>query len=222
MSSSNPTERVLPVPLLWSRERDRIAGTQEGSRCLSDENLLFALKSRDRDALAEVLLRYSRLVFSIGFRILRDAGEAEDVVQEVFLFLFQRAELFDEKKGGAKAWIVQVAWHRSLDRRDYLHRRNFYSGTDTTALGDTLLGKEDVEGELASKLNRERLKEAFQSLSDRQRLTLELFFFEDLDLREIAVCLDESFENVRHHYYRGLQKLRNDAFVKKLRGKKPS
>jgi RNA polymerase sigma-70 factor (ECF subfamily) len=191
-------------------------------RHLSDENLLAALKGRDREALAEVFQRYSRLVFSIGFRILRDAGEAEDVVQEVFLFLFQRAELFDEKKGGAKAWIVQVAWHRSLDRREYLHRRSFYSGTDVSTLSDTLTGTEDVEDDLASKLSRERLKEAFQNLSDRQRLTLELFFFEDLDLREIAARLDESFENVRHHYYRGLQKLRKDAFVKTLRGRKQS
>jgi RNA polymerase sigma-70 factor (ECF subfamily) len=193
-----------------------------GPRFLSDENLLAALKGRDREAFAEVFRRYSRLVFSVGFRILRDAGEAEDVVQEVFLFLFQRAELFDARKGGAKAWIVQVAWHRSLDRREYLHRRNFYSGTEVNTLSDTLMGQEDVEDDLASKLNRERLKEAFQNLSDRQRLTLELFFFEELDLREIAARLDESLENVRHHYYRGLQKLRKDAFVKKLRGKKQS
>jgi RNA polymerase sigma-70 factor, ECF subfamily len=215
---------MLPAPLLWARGEPRVVEMPDSAqpRRLSDENLLAALKSRDREALAEVFQRYSRLVFSIGFRILRDAGEAEDVVQEVFLFLFQRAELFDEKKGGAKAWIVQVAWHRSLDRREYLHRRSFYSGTDVSTLSDTLTGTEDVEDDLASKLSRERLKEAFQNLSDRQRLTLELFFFEDLDLREIAARLDESFENVRHHYYRGLQKLRKDAFVKKLRGGKQS
>lgn len=193
-----------------------------GFHSVSDDNLLAALKDRDREALAEVFRRHSRLVFSIGFKILRDAGEAEDVVQEVFLFLFQRAELFDAKKGDAKAWVVQVAWHRSLDRRQYLHRRNFYSGTDVSALADTLTGHEGLEDDLASKLSRERLKEAFQNLSDRQRLTLELFFFEELDFREIAARLDESLENVRHHYYRGLQKLRKDAFVKKLRGRKQS
>jgi len=195
---------------------------RSGVRFLSDENLLAALRDKDREALAEVFRRYSRLIFSIGFRILRDASEAEDVVQEVFVFLFQKAELFDERKGEAKAWIVQVAWHRSLDRREYLHRRNFYSGTDVSALSDTLAGAEDVEDDLASKLNRERLRKAFWNLSDRQRLTLELFFFEELDLREIAARLDESIENIRHHYYRGLQKLRKDAFVKKLRGKTQS
>jgi RNA polymerase sigma-70 factor (ECF subfamily) len=86
-------------------------------------------------------------------------------------------------------------------------------------LADTLTGKGDVERDLASKLKRERLKAAFKNLSARQRLTLELFFFEELDFHEIAARLDESVENIRHHYYRGLQKLRNDAFVKKLRDK---
>ncbi|HUA97281.1 MAG TPA: sigma-70 family RNA polymerase sigma factor [Terracidiphilus sp.] len=187
---------------------------------MSDEHLLAALVDQDRDALAELFRRYSRLVFSIGFRILRNSGEAEDVVQEVFLFLFQRAELFDAAKGGAKAWIVQVAWHRSLDRRKYLHRRNFYSGTDVSSFSDTLMGKEDLENDLASQLNREQLKRAFQDLTNRQRLTLELFFFEEMDFRQIAARLNESLENVRHHYYRGIQKLRKDAFVKKLVGEK--
>jgi len=193
-----------------------------GRRSVSDEILLTQLKSRDREALAEMFRRHARLVFSIGFRILRDVGEAEDVVQEVFLFLFQRAELFDAAKGGAKAWIVQVAYHRSLDRREYLLRRNFYSGTDVNMLSDTLKGQDDVEDDVTSKLSRDRLKEAFHNLSARQRLTLELFFFEELDLREIAARLGESLENVRHHYYRGLQKLRKDAFVMELRGKKQS
>jgi RNA polymerase sigma-70 factor (ECF subfamily) len=189
-------------------------------RLVSDESLLTILRRRDREALSELFRRYSRLVFSIGLRILGDAGEAEDLAQEVFLYLFQRAELFDANKGGAKAWIVQVAWHRSLDRRKYLHRRSFYSGTDVSTLSDTLKGQEDVEDDLASKLNVERLRGAFENLSDQQRLTLELFFFEGLDMREIATRLDESPANIRHYYYRGLQKLRKDAFVRKLRGER--
>jgi RNA polymerase sigma-70 factor, ECF subfamily len=207
------------VPLLWTTEEQqapRIVGGPE-IHSTSDEHLLTALKNKDRDSLAELFRRHSRLVFGIGLRILRDAGEADEVAQEVFLFLFQRAELFDERKGGAKAWLVQVAYHRALDRKDYLHRRNFYSGTNVELLADTLMGRGCVEEDVASKLNRERLKEAFEKLSERQRLTLELFFFEGLDFREIAAYLDEPFENVRHHYYRGLQKLRKDAFIKKLR-----
>lgn len=186
---------------------------------MSDEYLLTSLRHRDRDALAELFRRYSRLVFSIAVRILRDAGESEEIVQEVFLYLFQRTELFDERKGGAKAWLVQIAYHRSLDRREYLQRRKFYSGTNVEFVADTLPGKADVEGDVASRQDRERLKESFTRLSDRQRLTLELFFFEGADFREIAVRLDESVENIRHHYYRGLRRLRQDIYVRRLRGR---
>jgi RNA polymerase sigma-70 factor (ECF subfamily) len=107
-----------------------------------------------------------------------------------------------------------------LDRQEYLHRRNFYLGTDAGVLADTLAGTADLERDLASKQSRERLREAFENLTDQQRMTLELFFFEDLTFPEIAERIGESLENVRHHYYRGIQKLRKDAFVKKLRDKK--
>src|ERR1700744_5131386 len=132
LSSSNSIERILPTPLLWTEEEpwSRAVPDSSGPPLRSDENLLAALKHSDREALGELFRRYSRLAFSIGFRILRDAGEAEELVQDVFLFLYQRAELFDEKKGAAKAWLVQVAYHRSLDRQEYLHRRDFYSGTN--------------------------------------------------------------------------------------------
>jgi RNA polymerase sigma-70 factor (ECF subfamily) len=181
-----------------------------------------SLKTGNQEALAELFRRYSRLVLSIALRILRDAGEAEETTQDIFLFLFERAANFDRSKGDAKAWIVQVAYHRSLDRQDYLHRRDFYSGTDFEIHADTLAGPHDVEREVASRQDRERLKQAFESLSDKQRRTLELFFFEELDFKEIAERLGESLENVRHYYYRAIQKLRKDGLIAKLKdNKKP-
>ena len=212
------------MSFLWTKERPRSAAVPEGAetQLRSDENLMASLKSQDREALAELFRRYSRLVFSIGLRILRDIGEAEEIVQDVFLFLYERARLFDENKGGARAWVVQVAHHRSLDRQGYLRRRNFYFGTDANVLADTLAGTGDLERDLALKLSRQRLKEAFENLSDQQRLTLELFFFEDLDFDEIAERIGESLENVRHYYYRGIQKLRKDTFVKQLKDRNRS
>ena len=216
MSISNSPERVLSAAAFWPKEESRTVA-HLNPQAKSDEQLLDALKCKNQDALAELFRRYSRLAFSIGFRILRDAGEAEEIVQEVFLFLYQRAELFDGEKGAAKAWLVQVTYHRSLDRKEYLYRRNFYSGTDVAPLADTLRGRDDVGRDLELRLSRERLKDAFHNLSERQRITLELYFFEDMDLREIATRLNESFANIRHHYYRGLQKLRKDALVKELK-----
>ncbi len=176
------------------------------------------LHNGQQDALEELFRRYSRLVFSIALRVLRDAGEAEDIVQEIFLYLYQKANQFDPKRGIAKAWIVQVAHHRALDRKNFLYRRHFYIGTDVALLTDTLAGPEDLERNLLSKLNRTRLQQAFEDLTEDQRRTLELFFFEGLELKEIAVHLGESPENIRHHYYRGIQKLRKSSFVHGLKG----
>lgn len=211
---------MLPVPLLYSKEKGADAPAPPEPQPLDDESLMACLKSGDQDALGELFRRYSRLVLSIALRILRDAGEAEETTQDIFLFLFERAAHFDRNKGDAKAWIVQIAYHRSLDRQDYLHRREFYSGTNSEFHADTLASPHDVEREVASKQDRERLKEAFESLSEKQRRTLELFFFEELDFKEIAERLGESLENVRHYYYRGIQKLRKDGLVAKLKGNK--
>jgi RNA polymerase sigma-70 factor (ECF subfamily) len=183
----------------------------------SDEILMNALKEGDQESLAELFRRHSRLVFSMGYRILEDSGEAEEIVQDVFLYLYQRASQFDHAKGTAKAWIVQVTHSRSLDRKNFLLRRHFYVGTDVTALADTLAGTDDLERHIVSKWNLSQLQVALSELPERQRRTLELFFFEGFELKEIATQLNESPENVRHHYYRGLQKLRKNGLVQALK-----
>jgi RNA polymerase sigma-70 factor (ECF subfamily) len=161
--------------------------------------------------------RYARLVFGIAFRILNDKSEAEEVVQEVFFSVYQKAELFDPTKGSAKAWLVQNAFSRARDRRTHLLRRGFYSGTDIESLGDTLPGKDDIEREVGLRIDFAYLLSAFEGLTQMQRRTLELFYFQGLELREISDRLHEPFGNVRHHFYRGLERLRKSPAVKRLR-----
>ena len=192
---------------------------QAGGVAESDESLMARLQARDKEALDLLFLRYSRMVFGIAHRILRDYGEAEELVQEAFLYVFQRAHIFDPAKGGARAWIVQAAFHRALNRRQYLTSRRFYAGTDFKSLADALCGDVDLDREIAAKMDRAQLQKAFGGLPEKQRQTLELFFFEGLELKEISERLNEPFGNVRHHYYRGLEKLRKSSFVKTFRGK---
>lgn len=75
------------------------------------------------------------------------------------------------------------------------------------------MGTTDLDREVGSRLDRELLQRAIAELEERHRRTLELFYFEGLDLREIGEVLGEPLENVRHHYYRGLQKLHKNALV---------
>src|ERR1700722_8792656 len=218
--SSPPNGRALALPLVWSRGREQIAAIP-GSSAIpspSDEELLTDLQSYDAKAFEMLFCRYSRLVFGIASRILRDYSEAEEVVQETFLYVYRKATLFDPEKGGAKAWIVQVAFSRALDRKAHLSRRGFYVGTEIESLDDTLAGKTDVEREIGSKINFAHLQRAFQDLTQMQRRTLELFYFEGLELREISEKLHQPFGNVRHHFYRGLERLQKSPSVQRLRG----
>jgi RNA polymerase sigma-70 factor, ECF subfamily len=215
---STPAQgRGLTVPITWGRNRERSADARRTSVAPlpSDEEALACLRAGESQALSLIYDRYSRLVLSIALRILHDYGEAEEVVQDAFLQVFQKASLFEPSKGTAKAWIVQIAFHRALDRRSYLHRRGHYFGTDADFLDDTP-GVTDLEREVGAKLNRTHLERAFEELSELQRRTLQLFYFDGLELREIAEKLDESLGNVRHHFYRGLEQLRKSAFVQGL------
>jgi RNA polymerase sigma-70 factor (ECF subfamily) len=175
------------------------------------------LQCKDAKALDLLFVRYSRLVFAIALRIVNDRSEAEDVVQEVFFSLYQKALLYDPEKGSAKGWVVQVAFSRARDRRAHLLRRGFYSGTDVESLHDTLVGQSDVEHDVGVRLDFSHLRCAFEELTIMQRRTITLFYFDGLDLREISERLREPFGNVRHHFYRGLERLRKSPAVRRLR-----
>ena len=219
--STPPQERALYLPTFWKREKKRSGeeSAVEELRPITDEEAMIRLRERDWDATELLFRRYSRLVFTIALDIVHDRGEAEDVTQEAFLYLYQKADLFDPAKGTAKGWILQVAFHRALDRKAYLRRRGFYSGTDIESLDDTLLGETDLDREVGVTLSRVQLERAFRELPELQRRTLELFYFEGMELREISEVLNEPWGNVRHHFYRGLELLRKSAFVERLREK---
>src|ERR1700674_4222578 len=190
--SSPLNGRALAFPVIWGTDqRDSIATPQPVEvRSPSDEELMAGLQAKDAKALDLIFSRYSGLVFAIALRIVNDRSEAEDVVQEVFFGLYQKAILYDSAKGTAKGWIVQVAFSRARDRRAHLSRRGFYSGTDVESLQDTLIGQTDVEHEVGTRLDFGHLRCALEDLTTIQRRTLELFYFEGLELREISERLD--------------------------------
>lgn len=175
------------------------------------------IQAKDSRGLDLLYTRYSRLVFGIAFRIVNDKSEAEEVVQETFFSLYQKAMLFDPAKGSAKGWLAQIAFSRARDRRAHLLRRGFYSGTDIESLDDTLEGPDDIEREVGLRIDCSQLLPAFEDLTQMQQKTLELFYFQGLELREISERLNEPFGNVRHHFYRGLERLRKSPAVKRLR-----
>jgi RNA polymerase sigma-70 factor (ECF subfamily) len=216
--SSPPNGRALALPGVWGSTRESALSLPVVEvRSPSDEELMSSLQAKDSKALELLFDRYSGLVFGIALRILNDHSEAEEVVQEAFFYVYQRALIFDPLKGSAKGWVVQVAFSRARDRKAHLSRRGFYSGTDIDSLDDTLLGRNDLEREIGARLDFSHLQCAFEDLTHMQRQTLEMFYFEGMELREISERLHEPFGNVRHHFYRGLERLRKSPAVKRLR-----
>jgi len=173
---------------------------------LTDEQLMQELKSGNTDAFAVIFKRYNRLVHVTALHILRDAAEAEDLTQSVFLEIYTRVGQFDSARGTLKVWLLQYAYSRSINRRNYLLVRHTYNkaGVDAIDEAKSLWSPPRLPMQEANQL----ANEALHCLSEAQRQTIEMFFFEGLTLKEIAQRRNETFSNVRHHYYRGLARLR--------------
>ena len=175
---------------------------------LTDDEVMASLKAGAHDALAILFDHYHRLVFSIALRIVRDAGEAEDVTQIVFLDVFRAAAQFDASKGTTRVWLLQYAYHRALGRKRHLNVRNFYDLEPDAQTAGLPLTSERTPFGLSPVELRDLLEKGLASLAPAQRNVIQLASFEGLSMREIAEQTGESLVNVRHHYYRGLRKLR--------------
>jgi len=184
-----------------------------------DEVLMTRVTSGDQNALACLFQRHGHMLRSVASRILRDAAEAEDLVQELFLFIQRKCAVFDSSKSSARSWIVQMAYHRAIERRRYLSTRQFYGHADLQGRAERVVGKPTTETEYSAEavFGRNGLEKVIESLSEDQRETLRLYFFEGHTLAEIGEKLGQPHGNVRHHYYRGLAALRKQMGENRVR-----
>jgi RNA polymerase sigma-70 factor (ECF subfamily) len=184
---------------------DRDATPNQGD----DESVMRLVQLGDSSALGVLFERYYRLIFWVGLHILRNSDEAQDLVQEVFLYLHQRPTLFDPGKSQFRSWLVQVAYSRAFNRADYLRAREFVDYGDIRELLNSFKSALQFQAQDETTCWRLTFLSAFNELTDPQRATLQMFFFQGLTLREISEELKETLANTRHHYYRGLDKLRS-------------
>jgi len=175
----------------------------------SDSELVRQLISGNDDALAVIVDRYQRLVFSVALRIVKDEGEAEDLVQTVFVDIFKRAEQYDASRGTLKVWLLQYAYSRSINRRHYLEQRQFYSQMEVdevVSLGSSIAAHRS-DGLSTAEVSR-LVRQALGSLNAKQQAAITLVYFQGLTLEEASQKTGETLPAIRHHYYRGLMKLR--------------
>jgi RNA polymerase sigma-70 factor (ECF subfamily) len=211
--SSSFTARFPNLPLSSKREGDvlRSLPAQHDPQESDCAELIAQIAVGEREAMSRLFHRFARPVRAVGRRILQNDAEADDLVQEVFLYIHRKARLFDRSKGGAQSWIFQVAYTQAFIRRRQLKSIGFYaSGIADTALenGSATNPGADYDQTVEALFGRSGWKQVLDSLTHEQKETLRLHFYEGYTFAEIAEKLGQSYANVRHHHYRGLEKLR--------------
>jgi len=222
---TSSTLSELSPTRLTGRNADRFGGLEVDTvkkREVTDGNLLARIADNDEDALGDLFRRYSRVAYRVGQRILRDVAEADDFVQDLFLYIWRKCGLYDASKGSASSWIIQTIYFQALQRRMQLAARSLRltsinDHAEPVALATT--SSSEYEQSLEGVVGRARLREIVECLTQDQRDTLRLHFCDGYTLSEIARKRGQSLGNVRHHFYRGLEKLRSSVFRDDLKGR---
>jgi RNA polymerase sigma-70 factor (ECF subfamily) len=129
-----------------------------------DEMLMLRIQAGEEHALGLLLERYANIVLGIGLKVLRDREEAEELVQDVFFQVYRKCRLFDPSRGTARAWLLQTAYHRAFDRREYLRCRRFYDNRSVEEIAEEMRASSDVEYEAQVSQGETILRKAFLEL----------------------------------------------------------
>jgi RNA polymerase sigma-70 factor (ECF subfamily) len=180
---------------------------------LSDEQLMAKVQRGDGNAFTLLFDRYNRLVLTVALRIVHDVAEAQEVTQDVFFEFYRSAARFDPARGKLKVWLLQFAYHRSINRRNYLLLRQFYSRQNL----DEVMAWETA-GETSPRTPAQEIKQVVQqalsTLSETQRSVVEQVIFEGLTLREVADRSRMNYFTMRNQYYKALDQLRASLLPK--------
>jgi RNA polymerase sigma-70 factor (ECF subfamily) len=172
---------------------------------MTDPELITGILKRDRRSFDLFYDRYAQIIFNLCVRILKDEGEAQDVLQEIFLQIWRDAERFDPARASVKTWLFTIARSRSLDR--YRSRKVAINRVEDQPDDQLqqIAAKEDFQ---AASVTQQYVLKALARLSNEQRLVLELSYYEGLTQEEIADRLQEPLGTIKSRMRASLMKLR--------------
>ncbi len=193
-----------PNAQLQSKANSATANAGGNLAAQTDSDLLLAIGTGSRDALSALFKRHAKLIHRVCQRILRDETEAEDLVQDVFVYLLHKASLYDPAKGGALSWMIQMTYHRAFSRKKYLGIRGHY---DPVVFNEELLESPYGQVSITEIAARSLLERLQSELSEDQFRVLDLHLFHGYSLAEIATNAGQNLGAVRNQYYRGLKRV---------------
>lgn len=150
-----------------------------GSAAVPDEVLLERVRTKDQGAMTEIFDRYGTMVYSVAIRVLKDPGQAEDVMQEIFFQIWRVPGNFIQGRGSLPAWLAVVARNRAIDS---LRRRRPSDSVDDVVLAS----KTNLASEVERNSMMEKVRAVMNELPSEQRKSIELAYFEGLSHSEIA------------------------------------
>jgi len=178
---------------------------------LDDHVLIRLVAEAQADALGELYDRYSRLVYSLALHILRDPESAEEVTQDVFFRVWEKAETYRVEQARVSTWLTSIARNRSIDllRRREIRPEGHSQAWEELPPGAIPIADGHAPEHLAEQnLQAQRVQAAMAGLPPEQRQALALAFFNGLSHSEIAEALGEPLGTVKTRIRMAMQKLR--------------
>ncbi len=171
----------------------------------SDATLVVAIGRWRQDALAEAYRRHAGAAFALARRLLADRQLAEEVLQEVFLRLWNAPDRFDPERGSLRSYLLAQTHGRSVDllRSETSRRRREEREARETAERGT-----DIEREVIELTVAEQVQDVVAALPVEERKAIELAYFGGHTYRQVAVLLDEPEGTVKSRIRSGLRKMR--------------
>lgn len=169
--------------------------------------LIHQVANHDREAFSQLYDRFSSLVFTFATRMLKVRSDAEDLLQEVFVQIWRRADTYSVERGSPEAWIINITRSRAIDKLRAIRRmeRSFVLTDDPAGVQSS----ENVESSAADSETRLTMKSMLANIPAAQRKVLELAYFDGLTQTEIATHLAEPLGTVKTRMRAGIQKLRD-------------
>jgi RNA polymerase sigma-70 factor (ECF subfamily) len=197
---------------IWPRRHPESAGRRTNTVAVDtpfartdDVGLMIAIARYNADAFAEAYRRHAGAVFGLCQRLLWERALAEELVQEIFLRLWEQPERFDQARGSLRSFLLMDSHARAVDRirSDTRRKEREERSARAEMVADYDLGLEAYDLDIA-----EQVREALATLSDGERRALELAYFGGHTYREVARILDEPEGTIKSRIRTGLTRLR--------------
>ena len=174
----------------------------------TDDQILAALAQRDLRALEDLYDRYSKVAYSLAYRIVGDRGNAEDVVQDAFLSVWRQAGSYKRERGAVRTWLMSIVHHRSIDRL-----RSGASSANTIPYEELPESREEttkpsIWQQAWNNVRGDMIRRALERLPVEQKKSIELAYFSGYTQAEIAELMGVPLGTVKGRMRIGLQKLR--------------